>query len=164
MPGVTSGRRKRRLPAANPAPAAEAARESPAVSVSPGALVWLLFIGLATPLRLARLDHLPLTIDESARSLAAWQTSQGNTPDNWLGDLTSSLTAYLFSIFGADDFAARLVPALAGAALVALLWPLSRYVGGAALGAAGFITFSPLLVHVSRSSLPYSVGALLSLV
>lgn len=171
MSGVTNGRRKRRLPAADPALAVEtptrsgeAARESTGVSVSLEALIWLLLIGLATALRLARLDHLPLTIDESARSLAAWQTSQGNTPDNWLGDLTSSLTAYLFSIFGADDFAARLVPALAGAALVALLWPLSRYVGGAALGAAGFITFSPLLVHVSRSSLPYSVGTLLSLV
>jgi len=126
-------------------------------------VVWLVVIGLAAALRLARLDHLPLAIDESVRAFAAWQTSQGDAPANWPGDMTSALTAYLFSIFGSSDLLARLLPALAGSALVALFWPLSRYAGGAALAAAGLLAFSPLLVHLSRSSLPYSVGAFLSL-
>ena len=142
---------------------AGASPTAPALSIRVETVVWLTVIGLAAALRLARLDHLPLGIDESVRAFAAWQTSQGDTPANWPGDMTASLTAYFFSIFGSSDLLARLVPALAGAALVALFWPLSRYVGGAALAAAGLVTFSPLLVHVSRSGLPYSVGGLLSL-
>lgn len=136
---------------------------APALSVSLATIVWLIVIAVAAALRLARLDHLPLSIDESVRSFAAWQTSQGDTPASWPGDMTSSLTAYLFSIFDSSDFLARLLPALAGSALVALFWPLSRYAGGAALAAAGLLAFSPLLVHLSRSSLPYSVGAFLSI-
>jgi uncharacterized protein (TIGR03663 family) len=142
---------------------ARAPAAAPALSISLEVVVWLAVIGLAAALRLALLEHLPLTIDESFRSFAAWQTSQGDVPANWPGDMTSSLTAHLFSIFGSSDLLARLLPALAGSALIALLWPLSRYVGGAALAAAGLLAFSPLLVHVSRSALPYSVGAFLSL-
>jgi len=137
---------------------------APALSVSLATIIWLAIIAAAAALRLARLDHLPLTIDESVRAFAAWQMSQGDTPTGWPGDMTSSLTAYLFSIFDSSDLLARLLPALAGSALVALLWPLSRYVGGAALAAAGLLAFSPLLVHLSRSNLPYSVGAFLSLI
>jgi uncharacterized protein (TIGR03663 family) len=133
------------------------------LSISLETVIWLAVIAVAAALRLARLDHLPLAIDESVRAFATWQTSQGDTPANWPGDMTASFTAYLFSIFGSSDLLARLLPALAGSALVALLWPLSRYVGGAALAAAGLLAFSPLLVHVSRSGLPYSVGAFLSL-
>lgn len=142
---------------------ARAPAAAPALSVSLTTVVWLAVIVAAAALRLASLDHLPLTIDESARAFAAWQTSQGDTPAGWPGDMTASLTAHLFSIFGSSDLLARLLPALAGSALIALLWPLSRYVGGAALAAAGLLTFSPLLVHLSRSNLPYSVGAFLSL-
>ena len=137
---------------------------APALSVSLATVIWLAIIAAAAALRLARLDHLPLTIDESVRAFAAWQMSQGDTPAGWPGDMTSSLTAYLFSIFDSSDLLARLLPALAGSALIALLWPLSRYVGGAALAAAGLLAVSPLLVHLSRSNLPYRVGAFLSLI
>jgi uncharacterized protein (TIGR03663 family) len=142
---------------------ARALAAAPALSVSLETVVWLAVVGLAAALRLARLEHLPLAIDESVRAFAAWQTSEGDIPANWPGDMTASLTAHLFSLFGSSDLLARLLPALAGSALIALLWPLSRYVGGAALAAAGLLAFSPLLVHVSRSGLPYSIGALLSL-
>jgi uncharacterized protein (TIGR03663 family) len=142
---------------------ARAAAAAPALSIRLEVVVWLVVIGLAAALRLARLEHLPLAVEESVRAFAAWQTSQGNTPADWPGDMTASLTAYLFSVFGSSDLLARLLPALAGAALVAMFWPLSRYVGGGALVAAGLVAFSPLLVHLSRSSLPYSVGAFLSL-
>jgi len=142
---------------------ARALATAPTLSVSLETVVWLAVIGLAAALRLARLEHLPLAIDESVRAFAAWQASESDIPANWPGDMTASLTAHLFSLFGSSDILARLLPALAGSALIALLWPLSRYVGGAALAAAGLLTFSPLLVHVSRSGLPYSVGAFLSL-
>jgi uncharacterized protein (TIGR03663 family) len=135
----------------------------PALSISLEVVIWAALIALAAALRLARLDHLPLTTEESVRAFAAWQTSQGDTPANWPGDMTSALTAHLFSLLGSSEFAARVLPALAGSALVALFWPLSRYVGRAALVAAGLVTFSPLFVHLSRGSLSYSFGAFLSL-
>jgi uncharacterized protein (TIGR03663 family) len=144
-------------------PIAEARTAAPALSISVQTVLWLAVIGLAAALRLARLEHVPLSVDESVRAFAAWQTSQGDTPANWPGDMTASLTAYLFSVFGSGDLLARLLPALAGATLVALFWPLSRYVGGGALAAAALIAFSPLLVWVSRSALPYSVGTFLCL-
>ncbi|MGD0205489.1 MAG: hypothetical protein ABSB57_03480, partial [Dehalococcoidia bacterium] len=107
---------------------ARAPAAAPALSISLEVVVWLAVIGLAAALRLALLEHLPLTIDESFRSFAAWQTSQGDVPANWPGDMTSSLTAHLFSIFGSSDLLARLLPALAGSALIALLWPGARVI------------------------------------
>src|SRR3972149_11392432 len=88
-------------------------------SISLETVVWLAVIAVAATLRLARLEHLPLTIDESVRALASWQTADGNVPDAWSGDLTQAITAYLFAIFGAADQLARLVPALLGCLAVA---------------------------------------------
>ena len=133
-------------------------------SISLETVVWLAIIAVAATLRLARLEHLPLTIDESVRALASWQTAEGNVPDGWSGDLTQAVTAYLFAIFGAGDQLARLAPALLGCLAVALCWPLARYACAAgALVAAVLLAISPLLVHVSRSGLPYAAGAALSL-
>ncbi len=148
---------------APPAPPESVAAPARALSISLEAVVWLAIIGAAAALRLVNLDDLPLTIDESGRALAAWQTSQGDTPAGWPGDLTSSLSAHIFYVFGSSDFLARLLPALAGSALIALLWPLSRYVGASALIAAAFLAFSPLLVFASRSGLPYATGGFLSI-
>ena len=133
-------------------------------SVSMDTVVWLTVIGVVAALRLARLEHLPLTIDESVRALASWQTADGNVPSNWSGDLTQAVTAYLFSIFGAGDQLARLAPALMGCLTVALCWPLARYASApSALIAAVLLAISPLLIHVSRSGLPYASGAALSM-
>jgi len=150
-------------------PAAEAAvAPAPAglvgFSISLETVVWLAIIAVVAALRLARLEHLPLTIDESVRALASWQTAEGNVPDGWSGDLTQAVTAYLFAIFGAGDQLARLAPALLGCLAVALCWPLSRYASApGALVAAVLLAISPLLVHVSRSGLPYAAGAALSM-
>ena len=135
----------------------------PTLSVSLETVVWLVIIGLAAALRLARLEHLPLTVDESTRALASWQTAEGDVPANWTGDMTQAVTAYLFAAFGAGDLLARLLPALLGCLTVALFWPLARHMGRAALLAAVFVALSPLLVHVSRSGLPYAAGGALSL-
>jgi hypothetical protein len=149
-----------------PAPAADAPTslgKTPAFTISLETIVWLAIIAVAAILRLARLEHLPLTIDESVRALASWQTAEGNVPNGWSGDMTQAVTAYLFAIFGAGDQLARLAPALFGCLAVALCWPLARYVGSSALVAAVLLAISPLLVHVSRSGLPYTAGAALSL-
>jgi len=155
-------------PAIAPAPAVEAVPAvAPAAvagfSISMETVVWLAVIAIAATLRLARLEHLPLTIDESVRALASWQTADGHVPANWSGDLTQAVTSYLFAIFGAGDQLARLTPALLGCLAVGLCWPLSRYVGGSALVAAVLLAISPLLVFASRSGLPYAAGAALSM-
>ena len=150
-------------PTAEPIAAAAPAKLT-GFSVSMDTVVWLAVIGVVAALRLARLEHLPLTIDESVRALASWQTAEGNVPDNWSGDLTQAVTAYLFSIFGAGDQLARLAPALLGCLTVALCWPLARYASApGALIAAVLLAISPLLIHVSRSGLPYASGAALSM-
>jgi uncharacterized protein (TIGR03663 family) len=154
-------------PTVTVAPTAEAAAARRAglagFSISLETVVWLAVIAVAAALRLARLEHLPLTIDESVRALGSWQTSEGNVPGNWSGDLTQAATAYLFAALGAGDQLARLAPALFGCLAVALCWPLARENRGAALIGAALLAISPLLVHVSRSGLPYAAGAVLSL-
>jgi hypothetical protein len=146
-------------------PITAAAPATPAgFSVSMETVAWLAVIGVVAAVRLARLEHLPLTIDESVRALASWQTAEGNVPDNWSGDLTQAVTAYLFAVFGAGDQLARLAPALLGCLTVALCWPLARYASApGALIAAVLLAISPLLIDVSRSGLPYASGAALSM-
>src|SRR4030042_936673 len=83
---------------------AEVAAATPPVgpagfSISLETVVWLAVIAVAATLRLARLEHLPLTIDESVRALASWQGAEGNVPDGWSGDLTQAVTAYPFALF-----------------------------------------------------------------
>jgi len=165
MPAV-EGRDPGPVAPPTPAPAADSPTpigKTPAFTISLETVVWLAVIAIAAALRLARLEHLPLAVDESVRALASWQTAEDNIPDNWSGDMTQAITAYLFAIFGAGDLLARLLPALLGCLAVALLWPLARYAGAGAVVAAILVAISPLMVHVSRSGLPYAAGAALSL-
>ncbi len=67
------------------------------------------------------------------------------------GPLLYHLNALVFFLVGASDVTARLVPSLAGAALVAGLWWWRRYLGDAgAWLAAACITLSPTLLFYSR--------------
>ena len=140
-------------------PAAEAGAPGIRVEV----LLWLGLVAAATALRLARLDALPLTFDEAARAFDALRVSQNSVPDGWSGDLAASLTSYLFRLFDDSEFVARIVPALAGSALVATVWLCGRSLGrGGALVAGTLLAFSPLAVILARSAAPFSLGGLLA--
>ncbi len=52
-------------------------------------LIWLGLIAAAAALRLARLDALPFTFEESTRALEALRVSQGSVPEGWNGDLAN---------------------------------------------------------------------------
>lgn len=133
-------------------------------SVSLEAVLWFAVLATGLALRLARLDHLPLTLGEAGPAFDAFRISQGNVPAGWPGDLTSSITSYLFRIFPDGEVTARIVSAVTGSAALALLWPLRRYLGaGAAFLAVSYLALSPLAVLASRSMAPYSAGVLLSL-
>lgn len=146
-----------------PAKSAPAGHVGPSISLE--ALVWAVLLALALPLRLLGLEGAPFTLEEAARAFDAFQVAGGSVPDSWTGDLAGALTAYLFRLFGEGEMLARLVPALAGCALVAALWFGRGLLGrGPALLAAVLVAFSPLFVLASRTGVPFSLGALLSAV
>ena len=119
-------------------------------------LGWVTAFIVAAALRLPRLDGWALDAGEAARAYDAWVLYQGQPPATGeaipdVGALLLLLQGIAFFLFSATDVTARLVPVLAGLALVALPWTLRGWVGGpAALGMAGLMAISPTLVYASR--------------
>lgn len=152
------------------APAEPGGAETPAgdaggIGISLDAAIWVALIGFAALLRTVDLESVPMGVPESARAFDAWLVSEGSIPDGWSGDATSALTSHLFRVFGDSETVARIIPALAGSALVASFWWAGRYFGrGAALLAALFVALSPLTVLASRSLAGFALGGLLSMV
>lgn len=170
---MTSPRRRRqpahgaRVPAVTDAAveAVEPGPEAAVVTISLDGVLWAALIVLAVALRFFSLDRLPFSEAESARAFAAWAVSEGSVPDGWPGDVTAALTSHLFRIFGSSETVARIIPAIAGSALVASFWFAGRYIGrGVALLAGALIALSPLAVYTSRSAFGFALGGLLSMV
>ena len=145
---------------------AQAATDSHAgVSVSVETVLWIALLLAAAMLRLAALDKLPFTVDEAARSFDAFRVGEGDVPATWRGDLAAAASSYLFRIFGATEFVARTVPALAGIGFVGAIYWTRPYLGRTgALVAASLVTFSPLCVLYSRTATEYALGPLLSVI
>jgi len=119
-------------------------------------LGWVAAFLAAAALRLSRLDAWALDANEAARAYEGWVLFRGQPPVTGeaipdVGSLLLLLEGIAFFLFGATDVTARLVPVLAGLALVALPLALRGWVGGpAALGMAGLTAISPTLVYASR--------------
>ncbi len=116
----------------------------------------------ALGIRCVQLDLRPMHNDEAVnaiRQAAAWSSE----PYRYDPGEHHGPTLYYFSLIpirlrGVPSFAAldeatlRLTPALAGVAMVLLLWPLRHALGaGATVAAAGFTALSPALVFYSRN-------------
>ncbi|HDQ35023.1 MAG TPA: hypothetical protein ENN14_01775 [Chloroflexi bacterium] len=112
---------------------------------------WFVFL-MAAVLRLAALNATPLAPAEAARALQAWDAARlGVWPIATDSAFLLTGNTLLFWLFGPGDGIARLWPALAGCALVAVPLRWRRHIGGpAALAAAGLLAISPLLVFASR--------------
>src|SRR5438093_9355160 len=153
-----------------PTPAAPAVHaEGPNAQVRAGitlsveTLIWTGLVLAAGALRLAHLGGPPLTVDEGLRAFDATRVAGGDVPQTWRGDLSEAATSYLFRIFGETDLLVRLLPALAGVALIGLLWLARPYAGRVGtLLAAGLLAFSPMLVIYSRSGTEFSLGTLVA--
>ncbi len=144
-----------------PAPAAR----SNGITVRLDLLLWLGIIAAAAALRLARLDALPLTFDESARAFDTLRVSHNSVPEGWHGDLAAALTSHLFRLFGESEFVARVVPAVAGSAMVGAVWFSGRVLGRAgALTAGALLALSPLALLLSRAAVPFVLGGFLAVV
>jgi sugar lactone lactonase YvrE/4-amino-4-deoxy-L-arabinose transferase-like glycosyltransferase len=132
-------------------------RVIPFVGATPWQTVgWAAAFLVAVALRLLRLDDRALGAGEAAWAYDAWALFRGQPPVGGesipdVGALLLLLQGIGFFLFGTSDVVARLVPALAGIAIVALPLTLRRWVGGpAALGMAVLAAISPALVYPSR--------------
>ena len=160
-PGVTP---------ADPALPSVLDRVIPFVGATPWqTLGWVAAFAVAVAVRLLRLDDWALGTGEAARAYGAWALFRGQPPvasDSIpdVGALLLLLHGIGFFLFGTTDVVARLVPALAGIAIVALPLTLRRWVGGpAALGMAALTAISPTLVYASRVVSPEIIIAALAL-
>ncbi len=118
--------------------------------------LFLSVLAVAAVLRLGFLDALPLSSEEARQALAVWETWQVDEaalPSMPGSPAYFTLSAILFTFFGASDAMARLAPALFGVIFVALPW-LWR----ARLGTAGAMAVS-LLLAVSPTMAMNSVTA-----
>lgn len=125
---------------------------------------WYVLIAAALFARLIGLGHRAMSHDESLHVFYSFNLFRGfasslgrhGVPafehDPMMhGPLLFHLNALVYAVFGANDFTARIVPALAGTACVAMLWLYRRWLGrrGAFLAAA-LVAFNPGLLAYSR--------------
>ncbi|MBI5935175.1 MAG: hypothetical protein HY867_15855 [Chloroflexi bacterium] len=83
-------------------------------------ILYILALLLALGLRFVRLGELPLTDSEARLALDALHIVKGQHPALSSHVAYTNLTAILFFIFQSSNFLARLIPALFGAAIVAV--------------------------------------------
>jgi 4-amino-4-deoxy-L-arabinose transferase-like glycosyltransferase len=115
------------------------------------ALVALVALGV----RLVRLDAWSLIPAEAAQALSALAATAGVQPDlAGLSPLLYTLQRAVFTLFGATDLAARILPALLGGLSPLLFYALRERLGrGGALAAATLWALSPVAVWSSRLAL-----------
>jgi uncharacterized protein (TIGR03663 family) len=115
---------------------------------------WILTGLLAAVLRLGGLGLRPLGEGEAEQALAAFRFTQGSiqvAPAGSLPALFSGNVA-LFTLLGANDWTARLWPALAGVVLALLPCVLRHRLGrGGALAASVLLAISPTAVWSARN-------------
>jgi uncharacterized protein (TIGR03663 family) len=111
--------------------------------------LYAILAALALALRLYRLGLAPLSTNEAMLSVAALR---GTAIPAGTSPLLYWTNALLFSIFGAGDALARLLPALAGSVLVLLPALMRERIGRVgALGAAALLAISPVAIITSRT-------------
>jgi uncharacterized protein (TIGR03663 family) len=108
----------------------------------------------AAALRLWDLDHRALHHDESLHAYFSWRFSEFFEYDHnplMHGPFQFHVIGATFTIFGDNDFTARLPAALFGSALVLMPFLLRDYLGRAGwLATAVLIALSPTLLYFSR--------------
>ncbi|MGB3906780.1 MAG: flippase activity-associated protein Agl23 [Anaerolineae bacterium] len=113
---------------------------------------YLLLVLLGALLRFNALGRQPLQEKEAQLALDVWRFYRGGAASiRGHSPLLFHGNALLYLLFGANDFVARVLPALAGTLLIALPYPLRPYLGrSGALISAAILAFSPSFVFFSR--------------
>jgi hypothetical protein len=114
--------------------------------------LWLGLLIAAALSRLLYLEAAPLNNTEAAASLGAWALLQGLAA-SITNPLFAAMQVLLFTLFGAHDWLARLVPACAGILFCLSPFVLRDHMGaGRALWLSAFLVLSPTLWFVSRQA------------
>ncbi|MBK8836082.1 MAG: hypothetical protein IPO29_14985 [Anaerolineae bacterium] len=112
--------------------------------------LWAAMCGLALLARAWMLDTTPLNSAEAGAANAALAVARGGSA-TLLNPLHGGLQAALFALLGANEFSARLVAAIAGAALCLTPMAFRDQLGRrAALIMASLMVFAPTLWYVAR--------------
>ena len=116
--------------------------------------LYVLFIGAGAALRFWDLGARAFHHDESLHAQYAWYLFRDGTYEHnpmMHGPFQFFGTAFSYVLFGVSDYTARILPAVAGTALIGVPFFLRRHLGrSGALIAAGLIAFSPTLLYFSR--------------
>ncbi|MGQ9572852.1 MAG: flippase activity-associated protein Agl23 [Dehalococcoidia bacterium] len=116
--------------------------------------LYVLFIAVGAGLRFWDLGARAFHHDESLHAQYSWYLfDRGDYDHNPMmhGPFQFFGTALAYVFFGVSDYTARILPALAGTALIGLPFLLRNHLGrSGALAAAGLIAFSPTLLYFSR--------------
>src|SRR5258706_12797578 len=116
-------------------------------------VLFALAFGLAIGVRLLRLGEVPLSDDEARWAMQAFDLTKGLHPALGPQPVYVLLTALVFYALQASNFAARLIPALAGSALVfAPMFFRDRLGNKAALALAFVLALEPGLLGMSREA------------
>jgi uncharacterized protein (TIGR03663 family) len=133
-------------------------------------LGWAAIAAYATLTRLLALGARPLAANEAGHALYAYDLVSpgaplGVTAEPAYGGWIHLLTAGIFAVGGASDFAARLVFALSGLLVIAMAFELRHYIGRAGgLALAAILTLSPSVTWFSRASINAVPAAAMALV
>src|SRR5579859_2358778 len=113
----------------------------------------VLLVGAAVT-RFYNLGARTMSHDESLHTQFAWYLFQGRGFQHsplMHGVLRFEITAFVYWMLGDTDFTSRIVPALMGVALVALMFVFRRWIGRTgALVAAFMVVISPYMLYYSR--------------
>jgi 4-amino-4-deoxy-L-arabinose transferase-like glycosyltransferase len=123
-------------------------------------LLYILIIAIAAALRLSNLGAVPLTDSESEYALSAasytsqasqfWNDGEGTIP---LSPAYLIFTTPVFYMVGASEVSSRIIPALAGLALVITPLLVRKRMGSSAALVLSFLfAISPSLVTTSRTA------------
>jgi uncharacterized protein (TIGR03663 family) len=139
-------------------------------SVSWRTVAWIGVLLVAVGLRLPQLGLHTLSQTEAQLADAGYRLFQGNTtgPGNEIsnvGPVPVLMEGLAIFLFGASDTAARIMPALLGISMVAVLLGMRAQIGrGRTLAAATLLALSPTAVYLSRIADPESFVAAFTLV
>jgi len=125
------------------------------------ATAWVVLLLLTAVVHLARLGSPPLNMDEGRRALEAYTLARDGRVAYEGAPILTNLNSMVFALFTDGDLQARLIPALAGIALVAtpiLLRP--ALTGWGSLFAGLALASSTILLTASRSVSPAVPAAL----
>jgi len=116
--------------------------------------LYILFTLAAIFTRFWRLGDRVMSHDESLHAYFSWGLYMGrgfqHTP-LMHGPFLFHINALIYSLFGADDFTARISAALFGVALILLPWTLRRWLGRAGALVTSFLfLISPMILYHAR--------------